>query len=84
MKSITTVKARARFSEVINDAAFGKNRILLVRRNKGIAGVVPVEELLLLEELEARLDLEAVEKALADPENKGSIPWDQLKREVGL
>jgi hypothetical protein len=46
--------------------------------------VVPVEDLNLLEALEDRLDLEAIEQALADPENKKSIPWDQVKKELGL
>ena len=84
MSTVTTVKARGSFSEVINRSAYGKERIVLTRRGKEVAAVVPVEDLKLLEELEARLDLEAIEQALADPENKESIPWDQVKKELGL
>ena len=46
--------------------------------------MVPIEDLNLLEAIEARLDLEDVAKALADPENKKAIPWDKVKKELGL
>jgi len=46
--------------------------------------VVPVEDLNLLEAIEDRLDLEDIEKALADPENKEAIPWEKVKKELGL
>jgi prevent-host-death family protein len=84
MSTVTTVKARESFSEVINRSAYGKERIVLTRRGKKVAAVVPVEDLNLLEALEDRLDLEAIEQALADPENKKGIPWDQVKKELGL
>ena len=84
MSTVTTVKARESFSEVINRSAYGKERIVLTRRGKEIAAVVPVEDLKLLEKLEARLDLDDIEKALADPENKKSIPWGRVKKELGL
>ena len=84
MSIVTTVKARESFSEVINRSAYGKERIVLTRRGKEIAAVVPVEDLKLLEKLETRLDLDDIEKALADPENKKSIPWDRVRKELGL
>lgn len=84
MSTVTTVKARESFSEVINRSAYGKERIVLTRRGKKVAAVVPVEDLNLLEALETRLDLEDIEHALADPENKKNIPWDQVKKELGL
>jgi prevent-host-death family protein len=84
MSIVTTVKARESFSEVLNRSAYGKERIVLTRRGKEIAAVVPVEDLKLLEKLETRLDLDAIEKALADPENKKSIRWDRVKKELGL
>ena len=84
MSVVTTVKARESFSEVINRSAFGKERIVLTRRGKEIAAVVPVEDLKLLEKLETCLDLDAIEKALADPENKESISWNRVKKELGL
>jgi hypothetical protein len=46
--------------------------------------VVPIEDLKLLEAIEDCLDLEDIEKALADPENNKAIPWDKVKKDLGL
>ncbi len=84
MTTISTVKARENFSDLVNRSAYGKERIVLTRRGKGVVAVIPVEDLTLLEAIEDRLDLEDIEKALADPENKKSIPWEKVKKELGL
>ena len=84
MTTLSTVKARENFSDLVNRSAYGKERIVLTRRGKGVVAVVPIEDLNLLEAIEDRLDLEDVEKALADPENKKAIPWDKVKKELGL
>jgi prevent-host-death family protein len=49
---MSTAEARGRFAEVINRVAFGKDRVLLTRRNRPLAAVVPLEDVELLEELE--------------------------------
>ena len=84
MTTLSTVKARENFSDLVNRSAYGKERVVLTRRGKGIAAVVPIEDLNLLEAIEGRLDLEDIEKALADPENKRAIPWDKVKKDLGL
>ncbi len=84
MTTLSTVKARENFSDLVNRSAYGKERVVLTRRGKGVAAVVPIEDLNLLEAIEDRLDLEDIEKALADPENKRAIPWDKVKKDLGL
>jgi len=84
MTTLSTVKARENFSDLVNRSAYGKERVVLTRRGKGVAAVVPIEDLNLLEAIEDRLDLEDIEKALADPENRRAIPWDKVKRDLGL
>jgi prevent-host-death family protein len=81
MTTITTVKARAKFSDLITRAAFEKDRIVLTRNGKGLAAVVPIEDVLLLEELENRADVRAAKKALKE---KGSVPWERIKAELAL
>ena len=81
MGKVSTVKARDEFSDVINRAAYGKERVVLTRRGKELAAVVPIEDVKFLEELEARIDVEAAREALKDP---GSIPWEQVKKQLGL
>jgi len=84
MTTLSTVKARENFSDLVNRSAYGKERVVLTRRGKGVAAVVPIEDLNLLEAIEDRLDLEDIEKALADPENRRAIPWAKVKKDLGL
>ena len=84
MNAISTVKARENFSELINRSAYGKERVVLTRKGKGVVAVVPIEDLKLLEAMEDRLDLEDIEEALANPENKEGIPWENVKKDLGL
>ena len=73
MGQINTVNARAQFSEIINRAAFGKERITLTRHGKEIVAVVPIEDVKLLEALEDKMDLEAAREALAEVKRKGTV-----------
>ncbi|HVP81136.1 MAG TPA: type II toxin-antitoxin system Phd/YefM family antitoxin [Thermodesulfobacteriota bacterium] len=82
--TISTVKAREQLSTVINRAAFGKERVVLTRRGKEVAAVVPIEDVKLLEELEDRIDLEDARAALAEAKSKGTIPWEKIKASLGL
>ena len=82
MSTYTTVKARNQFSEVINQAAYGKERVILTRRGKELCAVVPIEDVRLLEEIEDRLDLEEAREALK--EGGENIPWDKVKSDLGL
>jgi prevent-host-death family protein len=77
-------EARGEFSELVNRAAYRHERVLLTRHGKAIAAIVPTEDLELLEALEDRDDLEAARAALADPDNREEIPWEQVKVELGL
>jgi prevent-host-death family protein len=81
MAKVSTVEARERLSDIINRAAYGKERVVLTRRGKELAAVVPIEDIKLLEELEDLRDLEAARQALKE---EGTIPWELVKTELGL
>ncbi len=81
MAKVTTVDARQQFSDIVNRTAYGKERIVLTRRGKDVVALIPMEDLTLLEELEDRLDIEAARKALKEP---GSVPWEKVKKDLGL
>ena len=84
MGQINTVNARAQFSEIINRAAFGKERVTLTRRGKEIVAVVPIEDVKLLEALEDKIDLEDARAALAEAKRKGTVSWEKIKKELGI
>jgi prevent-host-death family protein len=84
MGQVNTVNARAQFSEIINRAAFGKERVTLTRRGKEIVAVVPIEDVKLLEALEDKIDLDEARAALAEAKKKGTVSWNKVKKELGI
>jgi len=82
MTQISTVEARDQFSTVINRAAFGKERVVLTRRGKEIAAVVPMEDVRILEELKDHPDLADTRSALAEAKKKRTVPRKKLKTYV--
>ncbi len=84
MTRLAAGAVRKDFADALNRVAYGKERIVLHRRGKNVAAMVPVEDLALLEELETRFDLEEARAALAEARKKGTISWAKLKAELGL
>jgi prevent-host-death family protein len=88
MTTVTTKEARDQLAELVNRAAYGRERIVLTRRGKGIAALVSLDDLQMLEEFLQRLedesDIKAARKALAEAKLKGTIPWEKVKEELGL
>ncbi|MGE4537871.1 MAG: type II toxin-antitoxin system Phd/YefM family antitoxin [Desulfovibrio sp.] len=81
---MSAADARERFAEVVNRAAYGKERIIVSRRGKPVAAVVPMDDLLLLLGLEERGDIEAAREAEAEAVREGTVAWETVKRECGL
>jgi prevent-host-death family protein len=81
---VSVSEARQDFAEIVNRAAYGGERVRVVRRGRAVAAIIPIEDLDLLERIEDELDLAAVREAIADPENAVPIPWEQVKTELGL
>jgi prevent-host-death family protein len=76
-------EARKELAELVNRAAYRRERITLGRRGKKVAAIVSAEDLELLEALEDAADLRAIAQALADPENVAPpIPWRQIEKEL--
>jgi len=84
MAELSVAEAREQFSEAINRAAYGKERIFITRRGKRVVAIVPIEDVEALEIIEDRIDREEAEKALAEMETEGTIPWEKLKADLGL
>lgn len=86
MTRLNVSKAREEFPEVLNRAAYGKERTIVSRRGKDLAAVIPIEDLRLLERLAReemdRIDLEEARAALAEPGE--NISLEQVKEELGL
>lgn len=83
MIRLTTSKARQDFSAVVEAVGKGE-RVLLSRHGKAVAVVVSVEDLALLKAIEDRGDARAARAALDDAEKNGTVPWEQVKADLGF
>jgi len=85
MTTMTTVKAREAFSEVLNRSAFGKERIVFTRRGKGIAALIPLEDLALVEAAEDRQDAEEIRRRVKEWERGGrkTVSLEQVSKAHG-
>ena len=77
-------KEREGFADAINRAAFGNERVLLRRRGRAVAAVIPIDDLRLLEALEDRVDLVDARAALAQANKKGALSFDAILKDLGL
>ena len=84
MTHLASSKVREGFADTINRVAYGNERVVLRRRGKEVAAVVPIADLRLLEELEDRMDLVDARAALAGTKKKGMKSLDRILKELGL
>lgn len=90
MSRISTSQARDEFADILNRVAYKGERIVLQRRGKSLAAIIPFNELEFLErmiqEAEDRADADDFAKAKADFEASGekAVPWKQVKKNLGI
>jgi prevent-host-death family protein len=74
-------EVRNNMADVINRVTYGGERVILQRRSKGVAAMVSMEDLALLEALEDQSDVKA---ALRARKEKGSVPLAKIKARLGM
>jgi prevent-host-death family protein len=79
-RKIASSTARSEFADIVNRVAYAGERVIVHRRKKPVAAVVPLSDLELLEQLEDRIDLEDARKRLTEP----TVSWAKIKKELGL
>jgi prevent-host-death family protein len=84
MNRMNASEARSDLAEVLNRVAYGGERIVLHRRGKDVAAIVPIADLALIEQLEERIDLEDARAALREVRKKGSKSLSKVMAELGI
>ncbi len=84
MKQITTAEARKRMSELLNRAAYGKERFVVTRHGKELVAIVPLEDVTLLDRLKTLLERRDFESAMAEIDEAGTVAWDDVRRDLDL
>jgi prevent-host-death family protein len=81
VKTINSANARKSFSDLLNESGFGGRRIVVTRKGKAVAAMVPLEDLEAIQALEDQMDTEEASQILSDSKSE-FIPWDQAKKEL--
>jgi prevent-host-death family protein len=84
MLKVEATAARNGFSDLLNQVRYRSDRVLIERRGKGTAVLIPMEDLRLLELVEDTIDINAARKALANPKNKNRVSLEDVKKRLGL
>jgi prevent-host-death family protein len=79
--NVNVVDVRNTFSEYLNRASYQGQRIIIERRGKPVAALVPLEDLQRIEAMEDQADLKAAKKARKE---KGGVTLDQYCKKHGL
>ena len=84
MKEVTTAEARKHMSELLNRAAYGKERFVVTRHGKELVAIVPLEEVTLLDRLRSLLSKRDFEAALAEMNDSGTQDWDAVRKDLDI
>jgi prevent-host-death family protein len=84
MENVSTAKARRHLAELLNRAAYGKERFVVTRHGKELVAIVPAEDLELLERLRQFASRKEIDAALSDLDEGEAVSWESLKSELGL
>lgn len=80
---INTVDAKEQFTDLVNRVALNKERVILTRRGKEIAVIIPLEDFNLLLASQDKHDLREAIDALKEARDAGTIDLIKLKEEMG-
>jgi antitoxin Phd len=83
-RGVSIVEAREKFGDLVNRAALLSERVYVTKHGKRVAALVSVEDAELLEALEDKYDLEAIKEIRADIAKHGTVPFEELAKELGL
>ena len=84
--SVACAEAKESFDDLLARATKHKERVVLTRRGRPVAALVPIADLEFLEAIEDRLDAEEFRRAKAEFEASGepAIPLEEVVRRLGI
>jgi len=85
MPDLPVSVACSQLDEAVDDAGARHEPVFLPRRGRRVAAVIDVEDLERLTQVaEILADIEAADAARAEIAKHGTIPWDEVKADLGL
>ncbi|TAM60825.1 type II toxin-antitoxin system prevent-host-death family antitoxin [bacterium] len=80
--SVAATELRERASEIVSRVAYGGEEVILTRRGKAVAALVPLAALEALQRLEDAEDLADARTAREDARKHGTISWEVIKADL--
>lgn len=80
---ISSNDAKEEFAELISRVLHNKERIIITRRGKEVAAIVPLDDLHVLQASQDKHDLKEAVEALQEARQQAPITLDALKHELG-
>lgn len=88
METLSCREIKDHMAEILNRVAYNHKRYKIARHNKEMAIIISIEEWeaieKVLQQLEDKEDIQESLLALKEVEEQGSIPFDEMKKRVGL
>ena len=88
METLSCREVKDHMAEILNRVAYNHKRYKIARHNKDMAIIISVEEWDAIEKIlkksEDEEDAFEAEQALKEVKEKGSIPFDEMKKRLDL
>lgn len=75
---MNTIDAKENFADLISRVSHHKEHIVLTRRGKEVAAIIPIEDFTFLQSSQNKHDLDEATAALKEAREKGTIALDDL------
>ena len=82
MTTIPITEVREHLADLGNRVSQRGERLIVERRGKNLFALVPMEDVELLERLEDEADIRLAREAMK--ERGPNIPWEKVKKDLGL
>lgn len=81
---MNTIDAKEQFTDLINRVTHNKEHVILTRRGKEIAAIIPLEDFKLLQDSQDKNDLREAIDALKEARSDGTVTLEQIKEDIGI
>ena len=88
METLSCREVKDHMAEILNRVAYNHKRYKIARHNKDMAIIISIEEWkaieIILQKIEDEEDMQEALLALKEVEERGSVPFDEMKKRVDL
>lgn len=83
-KILSAAEVKEQFTDLMNHVNHHKERVIVTRRGKEVAAIIPIEDLYFLQQTHDHRLLNEALDALTEVRQQGSIPLETFKAKVGV